>query len=151
MIDKLQLLEIIENYLEDSDKYIVELKVKAGNKIMVFIDGDNGVNVDDCIQLSKHIESKFNRDEEDFALEVSSPGIEQPLKLRRQYPKNVERFVKVVKVDESQLEGKLLAVTDEDIELLVQVPIPGKKYKKEEKNIRVLFTEIFETKVLAKF
>ena len=151
MVDNLQILELVHNHLEGSDKFLVELKVKAGNKIMVFIDGDQGVNVDDCIQLSRYIESKLNRNVDDYALEVSSPGTEQPLKLRRQYIKNTGRFVKVVKNDETIIEGQLLSSGEESIDLLVQVPIPGKKFKKEEKNISLTYAEIKETKVLAKF
>ena len=74
MIDKFKVLDIVKDVLEGSDKYLVNMKITPDNRIFVDIDGDNGINIDDCIEVSRAIENSLNRDEEDFELNVSSAG-----------------------------------------------------------------------------
>ena len=100
MIEKIKILELVNGALEGSDKFLVNLKITPDNRIFVDIDGDNGVVIDDCIALSRAIESQLDRDEEDFELNVSSAGADQPLKLTRQYRKNVGRDLEVEINDE---------------------------------------------------
>ena len=113
MIEKIKILELVNNALEGTDKFLVSLKITPDNRIYVDIDGDNGVTIDDCIALSRAIESQLDRDEEDFALDVSSAGADQPLKLTRQYLKNIGRDVEAVTFDGEKLEGELVAADDE--------------------------------------
>ena len=115
MIEKIKILELVNNALEGSGKFLVNLKVTPDNRIYVDIDGDNGVTIDDCIELSRAIEGQLDRDEEDFALDVSSAGADQPLKLTRQYRKNVGRELEVVTVDGERAEGTLEDASDEGI------------------------------------
>lgn len=103
--------------MSGSDKFLVSIKITPDNRIYVDIDGDNGINIDDCIELSRCIESQLDREEEDFELNVSSAGADAPLKLVRQYKKNVGRMLSVTKFDGSQLEGTLMAAEDNDITL----------------------------------
>ena len=84
MIDKFKVLDIVKDVLEGSDKYLVNMKITPDNRIFVDIDGDNGINIDDCIEVSRAIENNLNRDEEDFELNVSSAGADSPLKMPRQ-------------------------------------------------------------------
>ena len=107
MIEKIKILELVQGALEGTDKYLVNLKVTPDNRIYVDIDGDNGVNIDDCIELSRAVESQLDRDEEDFELNVSSAGADSPLKLTRQYVKNVGRDLEVVMFDGKEAEGTL--------------------------------------------
>ena len=125
MIEKIKILELVNQALEGTDKFLVNLKVTPDNRIYVDIDGDNGITVDDCIELSRAIESQLDRDVEDFALDVSSAGADQPLKLTRQLVKNIGRDVEVLALDGEKTEGTLTAADEE--RLTLHVPAKGKK------------------------
>ena len=88
--------EIIENYLADTEYYLVEAKVTHDNRITVEIDSFDGVSIDFCIKLNKHIEAQFDREVEDFELEVSSAGLSEPFKVLKQYEKNIGNEVEVL-------------------------------------------------------
>ena len=117
MIEKIKILELVNDALEGSDKFLVNLKITPDNRIYVDIDGDNGVTIDDCIALSRAIEGNLDRDEEDFALDVSSAGADAPLKLTRQFVKNIGRDVEAVSYDGEKVEGELMAADEESVTL----------------------------------
>ena len=119
MIEKIKILELVNNALEGSDKFLVNLKITPDNRIYVDIDGDNGVTIDDCIELSRAIEGQLDRDEEDFALDVSSAGADAPLKLTRQLVKNIGREVDVVMFDGEKLTGELTAADEASITIQI--------------------------------
>ncbi len=146
MIEKIKILEIVSNALEGSDKFLVNLKITPDNRIYVDIDGDNGVTIDDCIELSRAIESQLDRDEEDFALDVSSAGADSPLKLTRQYVKSIGRDVEAVTFDGEKLEGELTAADDESITL----HIAGSK-KKAPEDINLKRKDLKSVRVALKF
>jgi ribosome maturation factor RimP len=149
MIKLKEIEQIINAYLEGSDKYLVHSEVKPGNKIFVYIDGDKGVTIDDCVSLSRQIESQFDREKEDFEWNVSSPGADQPLKLKRQYLKNTGRSLKLKLTEEKQLTGKLVEAGEEGINIL---PEPDKKKKKESpKPVFIPYEEIIEARVIISF
>ena len=75
--------------------FLIDLNINDADKIMVTLDGDNGVQLQDCINISKAIDANLDREEEDFALEVASAGVSLPLKLVRQYKKNIGRVLKI--------------------------------------------------------
>ena len=125
MIDKLHVLEVVQDHLAGSDKFMVGMKITPDNRIFVDIDGDNGVDIDDCIELSRAIESSLNRDEEDFELNVSSAGADSPLKMARQYKKNVGRTLHVLTNEGSESEGRLTEADD------IQFTIETAKSKKQ--------------------
>ena len=117
-------VEQIQNLLNDiladeAEIFCVNLKIKPTNNIKIFLDGDNGITIEKCVQVNrklyKVLEEMGLYPEGDFSLEISSPGIDEPLKLIRQYKKNVGRFLEVVFNDDSIKEGKLITVTDTDI------------------------------------
>lgn len=132
--------------------FLVDVRVKPTNNIKIFIDGDEGVSIDKCVkinrQLYKRIEEAAIWPEGDFSLEISSPGIGEPLKLNRQYKKNIGRLVEVVKVDESKLEGKLLSADDEGITV---EETKGKNKKKEVVVHTIPFDQIKTTTVQVTF
>lgn len=137
-----------------SDAFIVSIAVRPGNAIEVLLDKDSGLNVEDCKKVSRHIESSLDREKEDFALEVSSPGVGKPLLVHRQYLKNIGRTVKVKTAEGGKFEGELAEVSDDGIVLKHQEKeaLPGKK-KKEwvEKTVTLTFNNIKETKVVIRF
>ena len=146
MIEKIKILGLVNNALEGSDKFLVNLKITPDNRIYVDIDGDNGVTIDDCIELSRAIEGQLDRDEEDFALDVSSAGADQPLKLIRQYRKNVGRELEVVTVDGERAEGTLEDASDEGIVLRTK----GTK-KQAPETLRMAYRDIKSARVTIKF
>ena len=102
---------------EYSNIFLVELKISADKSIRVTLDGDEEVNVKDCINISRAIEGELDREEEDFSLEVASAGIGSPLKFPRQYFKNMGRKLEVVSKEGLKYEGALTKVSEDYIEL----------------------------------
>ena len=101
---------------EYPDLFLIDLTITDANKIIVTLDGDNGVQLQDCINISRAIEHNLDREEQDFALEVASAGVSAPLKLVRQFRKNVGRILNV-KTKTQTIEAKLVEVSEEDITL----------------------------------
>lgn len=151
MIDKNAIAEYVSDYCAGKSLFLVDLKVSTDNRIVVFIDGDNGVTVEECRELSRSLEGYLDRDKEDFDLTVSSYGIDRPLKTLRQYRKNIGREVVIVTTEGERLAGTLSAVEDD---LIVLKPLPVRKKTKnpiEEEPEKVSFAHIKETKVQIKF
>ena len=94
--------------------FLIDLNINDANKIVITLDGDNGVQLQDCINISRAIDNNLDREEVDFALEVASAGVSLPLKLVRQYKKNIGRTLKI-KTAYQTIEALLLEVSDEDI------------------------------------
>ncbi len=143
----------LEAIIQDNPTvFLVDIKIKPTNNIKVFVDGDNGVGIDRLVsynrQLYKQLEEMAIFPEGDFSLEVSSPGLSEPLKLHRQYVKNIGRFVEVVLLDGTQVDGKLLTVTETEITLEEE---KGKGKKKETVQHIVAFSNIKTTKIQIKF
>lgn len=132
--------------------FLVEVRIKPTNNIKVFIDADEGVILSDLIdynrKLYKQLEESSLFPDGDFSLEVSSPGLDEPLKLFRQYKKNVGRFVEIMLVDGTRKEGKLIEATEDGVVIETET---GKGKKKEIKQESVLFDQIKNTKIQVKF
>ncbi len=134
------------------DVFLVEVKVIPGNNIKVFLDADNGITIEKCIKVNRTLYNQIEESElfpnNDFSLEVSSPGVEEPLKLHRQYKKNIGRTVEVTMNDETKKEGKLTAVSEDEI-IIEQKAGEGKRSVIQTTNI--LFNQVKHTKVLVTF
>lgn len=150
-----QLREIAESFLKDGNYFIVDVISKAATgrqKILVLLDGDEGVNIDDCAQLSRslghHLEEHEILDHA-YVLEVSSPGLDHPLKLPRQFKKNVNRSFKLLLKDGQTIEGRLKKMEGE--ELTLEIEANKKKKEKESSEIQVLLSEIEKANVLVSF
>jgi ribosome maturation factor RimP len=132
--------------------FLVEIRIKPTNNVKVFIDADEGVVLSDLIdynrKLYKMLEESDIFPNGDFSLEVSSPGLDEPLKLFRQYKKNVGRYVDVTLNDDSKKEGKLVEATEDGIVIETET---GKGKKKETKQESILFDQIKSTKIQIKF
>lgn len=110
MIDKKALTEFIEKKLEGADLFLVDVEVSPANEIRVEIDSDTGVDIDRCVELTRDIEQEFDRDTEDYELEVGSAGLTSPFKVKRQYEKNIGREVEVLSADGKKYKGLLRQV-----------------------------------------
>ena len=148
-------IETVENLIQpllQEDVFLVYIKIKPTNNFKIYIDADGGLPLEKCIKINralyKQMEEMGLYPDGDFSLEVSSPGIDEPLKLIRQYIKNVGRFIEVVKLDETRLEGKLLEANEEKI----SIEITEVKVKKMTINhLEVPISDIKQTKVQVKF
>jgi len=148
MIDKEKVQSIVNQELEGTDLFLVDLKIGKDNKISVFIDGDNGVTIQNCIDLSRKIESNFDREVEDFELSVFSSGVGEPLKLNRQYKKNIGRNIEVITNEEGEkIVGELLMVDEEKIVVKIQ----PKKKKDPIVEKEILIDNIKESKIIILF
>jgi ribosome maturation factor RimP len=146
MIDKLHVLNVIDKALEGTDKFLVDLKISSDNRINVAIDSDSAIVIDDCIELSRTIENSLDRDAEDFELNVASAGLDSPLKMKRQYKKNVGQELTVTTFDGETTEGKLLEANDEHITLKLQ----GRKNMHAEP-VNIPYSDIKTAKIIIKF
>ena len=154
MIYKDIVTRIVGEWLEDKDYFLVDITVSPDDKIVVEIDHAEGVWIDDCVELSRYIESKLNREEEDYELEVGSAGIGQPFKVLKQYLIHVGKDVEVMTKDGKKWTGVLADANEENFTLTVEVkvkPEGAKRPKLVEQNITFTYDEIKYTKYLISF
>ncbi|HTF04183.1 MAG TPA: ribosome assembly cofactor RimP [Bacteroidia bacterium] len=154
MISPLHIRELAEQALQDSDCFLVDVHVTPMNKIIVLIDREGSVAINQCVSVSRFIENSLDRETEDFELEVSSAGLDQPFKVLRQYTKNIGKEVDVKLIDGKKINGNLVSANEEGITVLqiTKERIEGRKAKQNvEKNLSLKFPEIKETKIVIKF
>ena len=148
-----EIKRIITRKLADPSQFLVDVIVKGHKgpqKILIIIDGDKGVTIDDCANLSREISKDFDDFQlvgDSYMLEVSTPGLDQPLRLVRQYYKNIGRRVKVV-TQQQAIEGKLIGVEDERIKIEQEI---GAGKQRDTKILELPFSEIDKTFVLVSF
>ncbi|MDP4263526.1 MAG: ribosome maturation factor [Bacteroidota bacterium] len=139
--------------------FLVDIRIKPTNNVKIFVDADNGVNIDKLVQYNRRLykdleESNFFPGN-DFSLEISSPGLDEPLKLHRQYLKNIGRYVEVIKKDGTRTEGKLVSVTETEITVEEEKGknLPGRQASKKKEMIThiISFDNIKTTKIQIKF
>ncbi len=142
-----------EGLQEKPSIFLIDLTITDAFKIIVTLDGDNGVVLQDCIDVSRAIEHNLDREEQDFSLEVASVGVGSPLKLVRQYKKNIGRML-IVKLAESTIEAELVDANDEFITLAWEAREPKKLGKGKEtvqKRQEIPYTDIKEAIVTVIF
>ncbi len=129
MIEKNKIQELVEQWLEGKDYFLVDIAISSDNKIVVEIDHADGVWIEDCVALSRYIEDHLNRDEEDFELEVGSAGLGQPFKVEQQYRNFIGKEVEVLTADGKKVKGLLKSVDGRDFIVTVKekVKVEGKK------------------------
>lgn len=129
MIQVKDIQNLVEEKIEGTDVFVVNIDISSGNKILVELDSDSSLSIADCVSVSRHVEHNLDREAEDFALQVSSAGADQPLRLPRQYSKNIGRKLSVVMNDGTQMEGLLKDADGENVMLEVTTvqKEPGKK------------------------
>ena len=154
MIDRNIVSGIVNEWLEDKEYFLVDIEVTPDNKIVVEIDHAEGVWIDDCVELSRFIESKLDREEEDYELEVGSAGIGQPFKVLQQYLIHIGKEVEVLTREGKKLEGVLKDANEENMTLTIQKkvkPEGAKRPKLVEEDITYTYSEIKYTKYLISF
>jgi ribosome maturation factor RimP len=154
MTFKEKVKELLEQGLaEYPSLFLIDLNINDANKIVITLDGDNGVQLQDCINISRSIDNNLDREEVDFALEVASAGVSLPLKLVRQYKKNIGRTLKI-KTASQTIEALLLEVSDEDVTVEWSSREPKKIGKGKETvvhNEKIAYADIQEAIVIIIF
>lgn len=149
-MDQIKVKHLVDEALAENESlFLVDLVISENNKVQITVDGDNGVPLSECIRISKSVDAYFDREEEDFSLEVSTPDISHPLKMKRQYVKNISRIIKV-KIAEEELEGTLVEADEDRIVLnwKAREPKPiGKGKVTVEKTATISYKDIKEAKV----
>lgn len=154
MISKEQIMNIIQQKVEEDNYFVVDVEVKPSNKVMVHLDGDQGVPIEFCVSISRLIEHTLDRETEDFELEVSSSGIGQPFKVHRQFIKNIGRQVEVIAKDGMKHSGELLSVSQEGFVLKEEKMVKPEGKKKKELQVTehpFIFEDVKAVKEIIKF
>jgi ribosome maturation factor RimP len=145
--------QLNNSLLEKPSLFLIDISISDSYKIVVTLDGDNGVTLQDCIDVTRAIESNFDREAQDYSLEVASVGVGSPLKLVRQYIKNIGRTL-IVKTNEATIEAALTAADDTKIVLSWEAREPKKIGKGKEtvlKNQEIPYNEIKQAVVTVNF
>jgi ribosome maturation factor RimP len=154
MVFKEKVFSLLEEGLQEKPSiFLIDLTITDSYKIIITLDGDKGVQLQDCIDISRIIENNLDREEQDFSLEVASVGVGSPLKIVRQYIKNIGRKL-IVKLATETIEAELVEVTDNFITLSWQAREPkkiGKGKETVQKRQEIPFSEIKEAVVTVTF
>lgn len=154
MLDKKAIEDFVAGVLENTDMFLVDVSVTKDNKVTVEVDGENSVSIDDCVKITRMIEGEFDRDVEDYELEVGSAGLTSPFKVRGQYVKNIGNDVEVLTFDGKKLKGILAAVNDEDFVITISKKVKPEGAKRPvmvEEDITLKYSETKYTKYLIQF
>ena len=146
MIEKQNIQGIVEEFIKGTELFLVAVKVSSSNRIIVLADKKDGITIDECASIHRHIENSLDRDKQDFELQVSSPGIDLPFGVIEQYYKNEGKQVEVIDNEGSKYSGRLKNVTPGGFELEAEFKIKGKT--KELKDISFNFDQIKTARVI---
>lgn len=129
MIDKARLTEVVEDAIKGTDMFLVDINISADNRVVIELDSKDGMDIDACAKVTRKIEEQFDRDVEDYELEVGSAGLTSPFKVKAQYMKNLGNEIEVVTRDGRKLQGTLASVGADDftIEVPTKVKPEGAK------------------------
>lgn len=144
MIEKNKIEEIIKEFIKGSGLFLVSVKVSSTNRITVLADKNGGITIDECASIHRLIEKYFDRDELDYELQVSSPGLDMPFSVIEQYHKNEGKKVEVIDNDGIRYTGILNNVTRGGFEIETEVKVKGRT--KEMKEFSFNFEQIKTTR-----
>jgi ribosome maturation factor RimP len=153
MIEQEKIVRLVNEKLQEN-MFLVDVTVSPANVIHVELDCMDGLTIDQCVEISRYIENQLNRDEEDFGLEVSSPGIDQYFKVNHQFIKNIGRELMVITLQNEELKGKLIEAGESGIKLEVLVKEKtegGKKNQTVKRTFSFGYTEVKKAKVIISF
>jgi ribosome maturation factor RimP len=154
LIKREHILSIANGHLENSKVFVTGIKIGSDNHISLFLDGDEGVTISDCVALSRAVEGSLDRGKEDFSLDVSSHGATTPLVLPRQFPKHIGRQIEIKMQDGSKVEGTLVTCDNDTLKVEYSVrenkPV-GKGKITIVKEQLVRFSDIKEAKIKLKY
>ena len=147
--------QLVHEFLETrKDLYLVDLKISAGDDITVILDGDEGLSLQDCLDASRAIEFNLDREEHDFSLQVMSPGLSEPLKLPRQFKKNMGREIEVLLNSDEKIQGEVVAVDEDKVTIVLRYRRPkliGKGKEDVVENKEIPYADIKKALVVIKF
>ena len=147
MIEKETIEALIAGILEGTGIFLVGIRIDNNNKIQVHVDKDEGISIDDCVRISRALEGKLDRDQEDFAMEVSSPGLDAPFKVLQQYEKSIGKMLSVLCEDGDKILGTLKEANSERI--LLELPSGKKSVESQLKELT--FNEIKSARIHIQF
>jgi ribosome maturation factor RimP len=153
MVEKAKIEQLVTEKLEEG-MFLVEVQVSTSNFIRVSLDHFDGITIDHCVAISRHIEHSLDREEEDFELQVSSPGLSEPIRVKEQYLKNVGRQLEVDTEDGRKLAGILKVATPDDILLETSTREKVEGHKKKQlvvKEYKIEYSDIKSAKVVVLF
>ena len=110
---------LVEKHIQGTDIFLVEVSVQPGNGIRVHVDRPDGISINECAKISRHLNEMLDRDVEDYSLEVSSPGLGTPFKVKQQFEKNIGRKIEVLLAEGTRMAGELRSVSDATITLRI--------------------------------
>ena len=154
MLDSTEIKNFVEKELEGSDLYLVDVKVKPGNFIEVEVDSDNPIWIEACEKLTRAIEGEFDRDKEDYTLEVGSAGLTSPFKVKRQYLKYLGQEVEVLLKEGKKLMGMLKSANEDNFTIVTKEKVKKPENKRpviEEVERTFGYDDVKQTKYLLKF
>ncbi len=154
MIDKATIEVLVKEKIEDTDLFLVEIKIDSFNNIIISVDSPTGVSIDTCVGISRHVEHSFDREVEDFALEVSSPGIGVAFKVFEQYQKAIGKTVEVLLLNGKKVQGTLQQLNKNNFTIEYSVkekPEGAKRPIMVDKQQIIDFSEIKSTKEIITF
>ena len=146
MIEKQKIQGLVEEFIKGTGLFLVAVKVSNANRITVLADKNEGITIDECAAIHRHIENGLDRDKEDFELQVSSPGLDMPFAVIEQYFKNEGKKVEVVDNEGSKYAGKLKNITRGGFELETEKKTKGRAI--ELKDMSFNFEQIKSTRVI---
>ena len=130
-------IEVLSKRFLSETQFVVDITISVSNDIAIYVDDMNGITIDECRRISQAIEECLDCEKEDFSLEVSSPGLTNPFRVKEQYLKNIGKLVEIVYVDGEKIIATLKAVSDNTITVETATP-------KKEGNKKVVVTEVFD-------
>lgn len=155
MTFKEKVKDLLGKALEENPQlFLIDLNFSEANKISVVLDGDSGVNLQDCINVNRFLDNGLEEEETEFSIEVASAGLSTPLKLVRQYKKNIGRKLKVKTISQGDLEATLTDSDDEGATFSWSAREPkeiGKGKVTVEKTLKISYTDIKEAVVIISF
>jgi ribosome maturation factor RimP len=146
MIEKQYIQGIVEEFIKGTGLFLVAVKVSSSDRITVQADKNEGITIDECAAIHRHIVNNLDREKEDFELQVSSPGLDLPFGVIEQYYKNEGKIVEVIDNEGSKYTGKLKNVTEGGFEVETELKVKGKT--KELKDISFNLDQIKSTRVI---
>jgi ribosome maturation factor RimP len=132
MIEKNKIEKLVNEFIEETELFLVAVKVSSANRIIVLADSKKGITIDECVSIHRYIEKNLDHDKEDFELQVSSPGLDMPFGVIEQYYKNEGEQIEVVDIEGARFNGTLKNVTSGGFELETEIKIKGKPRKLKE-------------------
>jgi len=146
MIEKTKIEKLVNEFIKETELFLVAVKVSSSNKITVLADSKKGITIDECVSVHRYIEKNLDRNNEDFELQVSSPGLDMPFGVIEQYYKNEGEQIEVVDREGARFRGILKNVTSGGFELETEIKIKGKP--KELKEVSFNYDDIKSAKIV---